>query len=737
MDPRQQSDDWSLADRLKTKTNEWTVADLIDLEYYLDADERELRGQPSSRKTLCERDRAIYRNEIEGHTGAAKAHSPSHRRMSLRLWLKARRSNEDPSIRGLLPGNAFGAAQRMSTWLLAGVGFLAGIGVASTLLSYDGRAPVSVPWFIFLLVVVQFAFVLVASWTWGRRSLRRDKFAAEESWLLAHAIRPLLTRAANWLQQQRLAHATDEIRERALAKQGLLQSQYAVYGPVSILPLLIPAQVFGVAFNVGVVLTTIALEWFTDIAFGWGTSLAVHPQTVFDLVRIIAMPWSWLFGEGAGYPTLAQIEGSRVYMEHWASFARGLNPNPEHLRSWRWFLLLAVITYGLLPRLLLLGVSALAQRIALARLPFTHGRIQALYARMLTPQLDTDSSGSRQGPEMPIPSAFAPRPRTGLIGPLTEGKSPVGKRPWREVPQTPDTDAAPTPEPSLDTPTTEQISVPGDERIALEFEEARDRIAEERSRSQAQAREEITEDPSPPAIEEDTPSVRPETPAPIEPDEPAEDTTQAGEPDEEPEPEPEPVSPRPAEAAETPHAKPADIIAERDEVSQPEPEPSPPAAARDGAVVFAPDACLLLTHVDIDDVLEKEDRPRLEQLLRQLSGWRVGVYATFGAGSAMTAQALAQLEDGDWQAPPPRIAIVQDGSQPPITENLLFLREVRAAAGPRAQMLLALVGDPEDDDRLPALRTFDYTDWQRKIDQLADPYLRLEMLAPSSEDGED
>ncbi|EXJ14286.1 hypothetical protein D779_2824 [Imhoffiella purpurea] len=144
-----------------------------------------------------------------------------------------------------------------------------------------------------------------------------------------------------------------------------------------------------------------------------------------------------------------------------------------------------------------------------------------------------------------------------------------------------------------------------------------------------------------------------------------------------------------------------------------------------------------MVHVDVDDVLEPEDRPRLEELLRSLSGWRVGAYATFGAGSAMTMHALALLEEGDWQAPPPRIAVIQDGSQPPITENLLFLRELRAVAGTEAQMLLALVGDPEDEDRLPPLRSFDFTDWQRKIDQMADPYLRLEMLAPSSEDGEE
>ena len=169
----------------------------------------------------------------------------------------------------------------------------------------------------------------------------------------------------------------------------------------------------------------------------------------------------------------------------------------------------------------------------------------------------------------------------------------------------------------------------------------------------------------------------------------------------------------------------------------PAPEPAPFSIRSDNATEYRPDTCLLLLHVDIDDVLEPEDRPRLADLLRTLSGWNIGAQATFGAGSQMTARALALIEAGHWHAPPARLAVIQDGSQPPITENLVFLRQLRAAAGTQAPILLALVGDPDDDDRLPPLRAFDYRDWQTKIDQMADPYLRLEMLTPPTATGED
>ncbi len=920
MDPRHQPNDWSLAEGTHVRVEDWTVADLIDFEFYLDADERELREKPSSRKALADRDRAIYLERIEGQVAGEAPHTPAHRRGSLRRWLMARRESEEPSLRELLPGRAFASAQRLGTLALAGAGLFCGVAVTSALLSYDGHLPVSVPWFVFLLVVMQFVLIVVAGWTWALRGIRRDRTAAEDSWLLNHAIRPLFARAAHWFQEQRLAHATAEMHERALATQGLVRSQFVVYGPVSVLALLIPAQVFGVAFNVGVIATTIMLEWFTDIAFGWGTSLAAHPQTMFDLVRVIASPWSWLFGEGVGYPTLEQIEGSRIYLEQWASAAASFKPDPEHLRSWRWFLVLAVFTYGLLPRLILLAVSLVARHFALLRLSFTHGRIQALYARLLTPRLDTAGAESGQGPEMHIPGELAARPpRSVPVAALHEGKPAIDKRPWREtasgarqVPIATPSETEPTPlpvdapkpaaapevvespqwEPArvAEPPTVEIVPEPAVGRVVETITEVEQAPAEVTPSPEVETlhtkevepepeleiawdwaelppREALDEAREPEPISESEPIPEPqpereeppklaETLEPVEPtpeapalaepavpgivgelssaraaeprpevgevaaaEPPAREETAAapvpvvvgesfesegsraqaqetapgdavpeavGEPEhrETPilsvtakpvawaeaiadlEPPEEPIESQPESE---PSEPPQDFASVELDLTvaahEPEPEPEPerlataseaeaeptepldqapviafeaqaPISAGEGRVRFAPDACLMLVHVDIDDVLEAEDRPRLEQLLRDLSGWRVAAHATFGAGSAMTAQALSLLDAGDWQAPPARIAVVQDGSQPPITENLVFLRELRAAAGAQAQMLLALVGDPEDDDRLPPLPAFEYTDWQRKIDQMADPYLRLEMLAPASEDGE-
>jgi hypothetical protein len=202
----------------------------------------------------------------------------------------------------------------------------------------------------------------------------------------------------------------------------------------------------------------------------------------------------------------------------------------------------------------------------------------------------------------------------------------------------------------------------------------------------------------------------------------------------EPEPKPVPeaelgIEPEPQRQPE-PIAKPASA-AEHGLVEQPDSEPETEALEVPGGI--ATDACLLLIHVDVDELIEDDDRPRLARMIMTHTGWRVAGAASFGSGSTMTKGVVRWVEGQDWKSPPPRVTIVMDGSQPPITENLQFLRELRAAVGTRAQILLALVGDPEGDDPLPPVRTFDFTDWQRKIDAMGDPYLRLEMLAPPNE----
>jgi hypothetical protein len=704
-------------------TARWRLPDLLDFDYYVDRDEEKLRADPTERKRLNDRDRRLYRERIAPRIDAPE-HTPPHRSAALRRWLGIRRGAEDPSIQALLPGSAFARAQRLVSVALGVLGFVTGVGVAAALLHYDGQHPVNVSWYVFVLVILQVLLLAGTAALWYSRRSRAMQAAVQDLSLVGHLLKPLFGAAARWVQRQRLAHVPPDVREQAQARKGLLKGQFALYGPAAYLPMLIPAQLFGIGFNLGAILTTIALEWFTDLAFGWGSALNVSAGTIHGLAHFIALPWSWLFGEGVGVPTLEQVEGTRISLKDPLFIM-----SAEHLRSWRWFLVLAVFTYGLLPRLVLLLLSMRTVRRTLAALPFTHQRTQALYARMITPQLET-AGASGHGPEMPIPAPLtpvsapraAPRPEPPPPAP-PQAPRPASKEASPEASpaepkEKPKPPAAPTP-PAAAAPQRKAPAEPGPVPIARKQPEPPP------APPQAKPEPAVERPVKPAAGAPTTIPTRPERPAPTPPAEPprVEPGRTSG-----PRPQPEPA---PTQAKAPPPAPAARTTSVPAPAPKPKPEPKP---ARVRAEAIAADACVLLLHVDVADVLESSDHERLQRLLHGHSGWRVATSATYGGGSAMAKQALALIQNADWQAPPPRVALLADGSQPPITETLRFLRAVRAAAGEHAQMLLVLVGDPEGEDPLPPLSAFDFEDWQRKLEQLGDPYLRLEMLAgPAAE----
>ena len=292
-------------------TAHWRLPDLLDFDYYVDRDEEKLRADPAERKRLTERDRRLYRERIAARIDAAE-HTPAHRSSALRRWLGIRRGAEDASIAALLPGAAFARAQRLVGIGLGTLGLFSGIGVAAALLHYDGEHPVNVSWYLFVLVFLQVLLLVGTAVAWYGRRSRTMRAAVQDLSLVGHLLKPLFNAAARWVQRQRLAHVPPDVREEAQARKGLMAGQFALYGPAAYLPMLVPAQLFGIGFNVGAILATVALEWFTDLAFGWGSALNVSPGTIHGLAQVIALPWSWLFGEGIGLPTLEQIEGTRI-----------------------------------------------------------------------------------------------------------------------------------------------------------------------------------------------------------------------------------------------------------------------------------------------------------------------------------------------------------------------------------------------------------------------------------------
>ena len=122
----------------------------------------------------------------------------------------------------------------------------------------------------------------------------------------------------------------------------------ALYSQIFYRPFFVLMQACGIAFNLGLLAAMFLKIVTSDIAFGWQSTLQFSAQTLYTIVTTLALPWSWLFTEGSGYPSMAHIEGSRILLKEGIAHLA-----TDSLVSWWPFLVLSLLVYGLGIRLLL------------------------------------------------------------------------------------------------------------------------------------------------------------------------------------------------------------------------------------------------------------------------------------------------------------------------------------------------------------------------------------------------
>ncbi len=339
----------------------------------IDEDLRRREGED----VLAKRDRRIYLAKVKPRLDAADD-MPPH--LLARQWLAARRmqySQEKGQAYEPLPGSVWAELASVCQWLIFLVGLLTGIGLAGSLLFYSGAAPVNVSAFLGLFVLLQLLLLGLQALFLLQRKLRRTGL---ESSVLYILIGRLLIQGVDWLRRrlQRKMSGRQRLELASLFGAGRQRREHAA---LLVWPAFIFAQVGGIGFNLGVLGTTLGRVVFSDIAFGWQSSLQLSAEAVVSLVQVIALPWSWFLP--AAYPGLEQIRGSQMVLkEGMYHLATG------DLVSWWPFLCCAVVVYGLLPRLALLGLGIVQSRRALDRAPLTATGLRRLVRRMLTPLVD-------------------------------------------------------------------------------------------------------------------------------------------------------------------------------------------------------------------------------------------------------------------------------------------------------------------------------------------------------------
>ncbi|WP_423821879.1 DUF2868 domain-containing protein [Salinisphaera sp. SPP-AMP-43] len=323
--------------RTAPKRPAWRLADLLDFEALL-----------ASGDTVAERDRTVFVRDIRPRLKDVT--EASRRSAGLRLWLAHRRETDQrpwPS----------------QTWILM-IGLL-----RWGLLLGSAAASVALVWGLCLgsgqrvHVVIFVGLTLVLPWaSWVLFGLgRRIALARSHAlpWLIRLAMRPLAQRAEARETHQRWLQALTDSRapRRALVARaaGLMQ-----WG--------------GLGFSIGAVCAFLLTIMVFDVRFYWEAT-PDNEALMQTTVATLALPWAELWP--AAVPDGSAIQASRL-----RPGTGQRPPDGEIAGAWWRFLVMALLVWGALPRLILIGLYSLRRRRALAGLDFQAPRHRTLWRQL-------------------------------------------------------------------------------------------------------------------------------------------------------------------------------------------------------------------------------------------------------------------------------------------------------------------------------------------------------------------
>lgn len=365
----------------------WKLPDIIDIEYFQHLD------QDTDEVELHRRDRDLYLRLREDGDHPA---SLSRRRL-LRLWLTQRRLADRDGLAEQPPGQLVARALGLLAKLAGLKGLVVGLLAGLSFFTYSGETPVNV--FHFLLVFIG-AQLLLAVLALAGCLLRL---------LLPQAVVPSLSilplrlgwgRLLAWIQRSVPGTGHGPASTAWTLAVDTFHNRTSAYGALFYWPLFSVLQRFAIFFNLGLLAATLTRVTISDLAFGWQSTLRIGADALYRGVKLAATPWSWLFPGNGGYPSLAEIEGSRIILKDGIShLATG------DLVSWWPFLVLCLLVYGLLPRLAFAVCGRLLEEWTISRIDFDTASCRTTIRRMKTPLLSSQATPEQGAALAELPTA--------------------------------------------------------------------------------------------------------------------------------------------------------------------------------------------------------------------------------------------------------------------------------------------------------------------------------------------
>ncbi len=246
--------------------------------------------------------------------------------------------------------------------VLVAFGVLAGWGSASAAFAYDGTAPINR-----LLILA----VLVAL----------PLFLAVVSLLAA------LARGGG------LVGLSDALSLTAIGRWGLHWISRWSKGAISLArpstsrlcfwQLFLLSQYFAVGFFASLLIVSVLKVAFTDLAFGWSSTLQLDAGSVRCAFDLLSWPWAAWWADAA--PSEALVEASRFYRLESGQVEMS---RAAQLGLWWPFVLACIVFWGLLPRVLMLLLGRWRLRAAEHDFLLADGEVVALLDRLAAPVIE-------------------------------------------------------------------------------------------------------------------------------------------------------------------------------------------------------------------------------------------------------------------------------------------------------------------------------------------------------------
>jgi len=290
-------------------------------------------------------------------------------------------------------------ARRLVVVAMLALGVVAGTGVAGAAFHYDGSRPINVVTLLATLVVAQTALLALSLLLLPSR----PGFGLRAVQELLESINPGALAASMF---RRIGGVPRDVAELF----GWHPARADASGRFAKWQILAWAQTAALGFNVAAIVTAFSLIAFTDLAFGWSTTLTLDPQRAHAIAATIAAPWQAIVPSAV--PDLALVERSQFFR---LDGARALDVGASRtLAGWWSFTVLAIVTYGLLPRLAFLAVCVVRLRAATRALLIEDARVTALLDRMTAPSIETAAERPEDArPASPLPNAS---PHRDIVG---------------------------------------------------------------------------------------------------------------------------------------------------------------------------------------------------------------------------------------------------------------------------------------------------------------------------------